>query len=314
MDRNPSEAISAGAVPNAPVTTPAATPATSPAAPPPGAPAEATAIAPASAPPVAPATAPSVAPVRPPAAARDFAVAEALVDAIRPHAREAHERGIELLLDVGADLPATLFGDADELGAAVAKATRAAVDGAKGDEVVVTVASAAANGDEISLEVDVRATGVEPAAPIVRSMRAVASSGPGAVLRGRRVLIVAEREKLRSILRADVVRAGGRVEVALDFDGAFAQLNGAAGAGDPFALVIITLDGAGEAGHDRARKMVQKMRFSKVIAKTPLVVLSPGSKRDPSTVGFPLTGIARLTRPVIGPQLIRTIDQLLAGS
>jgi hypothetical protein len=292
LDRNPSEAISAGAVPNAPVTAPANVL--------PGAPASA---------PVAPPAAAAT-----PAAARDFAVAEVLADAIRPHAREAHERGVELLLDVGADVPATLFGDADELKAAVAKATRAAVDGAKGDEIVVTAASAGANGDEITLEVDVRAAGVEKGEPIARRMRAVASPAGGAALKNARLLVIAEREKLRSILRDEVVRAGGRAEVTSDFDEAFARLTGAAGAGDRFALVVIALDGAGESRHDRARKMVQKMRFSKVIAKTPLVVLSPGSKRDPATIGFPLTGIARLTRPVTGPALVRAIEELLAGS
>lgn len=319
MDRNPPETISAGADPNAPTNPPATAPVTPPVVAPADSAVSATANPPASAPAAPPVSAPATPPATEPVSAaattgRDFAVAEALVDAIRPLARSAHERGIELLLDVGADLPAMLFGDVGELREAVAKAARSAIDGAKGDEVVVTVGSAAANGDEISLEVDVRAAGVEPTAPIVRRMRAVVSPGPGALLRNARVLIVAEREKLRSILRAEILRAGGRVEVALDFDDAFAQLNGAAGAGDRFALVIITLDGAGEASHDRARKMVQKMRFSKVIAKTPLVVLSPGLKRDPSTVGFPLTGIARLTRPVTGQELVRAIDQLLAGS
>jgi hypothetical protein len=256
-----------------------------------------------------------VAPAETPAApARDFALAGTLAEAIRPHAREAHERGIELLLDIGADVPATLVGDAKELAEAVAKATRAAVDGAKGDEVVVTVSSAGASGDEISLEVDVRAPGVEPAAPIARKMRAVASPTPSGALRNARIQIIAERERLQSILKGEVVRAGGRAEVVSDFDEAFAQLTGAAGAGDRFALVVIALDGAGESRHDRARKMVQKMRFSKVVLKTPLVVLSPGSKRDPATIGFPLTGIARLTRPVTGAALVRAIEELLSGS
>lgn len=292
MDRNPSETISAGADANAPVS-PAASP-------------------PASAPALAPVAAPAVAPVE--AAVRDFALAATIAEAIRPHAREAHERGIELLLDVGADVPATLVGDSKELAEAVAKATRAAVDAAKGDEVVVTVSSAGANGDEISLEVDVRAPGVEPAAPIARKMRAVASPTPSGALRNARVMVIAERERLQSILKAEVVRAGGRAQVVSDFDEAFAQLTGAAGADDRFALVVIALDGAGESRHDKARKMVQKMRFSKVVVKTPLVVLSPGSKRDPATIGFPLTGIARLTRPVTGAALVRAIEELLAGS
>jgi uncharacterized membrane protein len=60
--------------------------------------------------------------------------------------------------------------------------------------------------------------------------------------------------------------------------------------------------------------MVQKMRFSKALAKTPLVVLSPGARRDPATIGFPLSGIAKLTRPVTGAALVRAIEGLLSAS
>jgi hypothetical protein len=250
--------------------------------------------------------------------ARTFAVADMLVEAMRPHASEAHERGIELLLDVGADVPRALSGDADEFGATVATATRAAIDGAKSDEVVVTVRNAGASGAEVALQVEVRAAGVAAAAPIVRQLRvegapdAAAGGAPG--LRNAHLLIVAERASLRSILQDEVARAGARTEISQDFDAALGLMNGAATAGDCFALVVIALDGAGEAGHDRARKLVQKMRFSKALAKTPLLVLSPGARRDPATVGFPLNGIAKLKRPVTGAALVFAIQGLLSGS
>jgi len=244
---------------------------------------------------------------------RTFAVAETLVNAMRPHAGEAHERGIELLLDVGADVPASLSGDAAELGEVVARATRVAIDAAKSDEVVVTVRNAGTSDGDVALVVDVRAAGVEPAAPIARCLRAI-EAPRHAPLSSARILVVAERERLRSILREELARAGARTDLAHDFDAALGQLNEAAGAGDRFALIVIALDGAGEAGHDRARRMVQKMRFSKALAKTPLVVLSPGARRDPATIGFPLSGIAKLTRPVTAAALVRAIEGLLIAS
>jgi hypothetical protein len=246
--------------------------------------------------------------------ARPFLFAETLRASLKPHLEEARDRSIEVLMEFGADLPTGMQGDGEELGRTVAAAFRAAIDGAKSDEVIVAARVAGARDDERTIEVDVRAVGVALSEPITRTMRAIDAAGSvpaiAPALRGARILIVAEREGLRAILRDELARAGLRTSLSQDFDFAFQQLTTAAEEGDRFAVVVVALDGVGEVGHDRARKLVQRMRLSKTVAKTGLVLLSPGSRRDPAAVGFPQNGIVRLVRPVTHTELVQAINGL----
>ena len=95
-------------------------------------------------------------------ASTDFSLRSALSDTMRLLALRAHRKGLELVCQVGLDVPDALIGDAGRLKQVLLNLVGNAIKFTEEGEVVVEVSVAASAGprDEVALRVTVRDTGI----------------------------------------------------------------------------------------------------------------------------------------------------------
>jgi two-component system, sensor histidine kinase and response regulator len=129
---------------------------------------------------------------------------------------------------------------------------------------------------------------------------------PAAELRGLHVLVVDDNPTNRRVFEAYVASWGMRAEVARDAVEAFAELQRAAGTGDPFDVALLDLNMPGENGLELARRI----SGSPAVRHTRLILLTSSVQLDADE---PSAGISyHLTKPVRQSRLLDVISAAMA--
>ena len=126
-------------------------------------------------------------------------------------------------------------------------------------------------------------------------------------LAGARVLVVDDNATVRSTLASQLSAWGVRAEVVADGSTALAQLQQAAGAGDPFAVVVVDAVMAPMDGFELAARI----SLVPALVSTGVLLLTTGRPLDASTARQLGVG-ASISKPAVAADLQHALDTLLA--
>ena len=141
---------------------------------------------------------------------------------------------------------------------------------------------------------------------LARARAQLRALAPAAELHGLHVLVVDDHPTNRRVFGAYVASWGMRAEVASDAIEAFAELQRAAGIGDPFDVVLLDFNLPGENGLELARRI----SASSALRHARLILLA--SSVQPDADDLPTGILYHLTKPVRQSRLLDAISRAMA--